>query len=45
MGELGTKAKFRSWLLFQHHITYTSYTKLSAEKKISVTAEYKKVKK
>jgi hypothetical protein len=45
MGELGTKAKFRSWLQSKHGITYTAYTKLELEARASIHAEYKKVKK
>jgi len=44
MGELGTKAKFRSWLLSKHSITYTAYTHLKPERKAEVLAEYKKTK-
>lgn len=44
MSELGTKAKFRGWLLLKHRLTYTAYTKLKPEAKASIHAEYKKTK-
>ena len=44
MSELGTKIKFRGWLLLSKHITYTFYSKLKPEAKAEVWAEYKKVK-
>lgn len=43
MSELGTKGKFRGWMLLAHRMTYTAYTKLTPEAKASMHAEYKKV--
>lgn len=44
MGELGTRAKFRSWLTGKG-FTYTRYANLPAEIKLDMYKEYTKVKK
>ena len=41
--QLGTKGKFREWLLSLKRITYTKYTTLAPEVKVKLYDEYHKV--
>lgn len=45
MAEIGTKSVFKAWLLSQHRLTHTAYTKLDGPRKESIYDEFKKRKK